>query len=50
MSVIEWEGQRPESLEKLREALDLEFEYLGCPLNIWGFRDAVKRFMKIERS
>jgi coenzyme F420-reducing hydrogenase gamma subunit len=50
MSVIEWEGQRPESLEKLREALDLEFEYLGCPLSIWGFRDAVKRFMKTERS
>jgi hypothetical protein len=50
MSVIEWEGQRLESLEKLREALDLEFEYLGCPLSIRGFRDAVKRFMKTERS
>ena len=50
MSVIDWEGQRPEALEKLRDALDLEFEYLGCPLSMRGFRDAVKRFMKTERS
>jgi hypothetical protein len=50
MSVIEWKGHRPKSLEKLREALDLEFEYIGCPLSMRGFRDAVKRFMKTERS
>jgi hypothetical protein len=50
MSIIEWKGHRPESLEKLREALDLEFEYIGCPLSMRGFRDAVKRFMKTERS
>lgn len=49
MSVVEWEGQRPEALEKLRHALDLEFEYIGCPLSMRGFRDAVKRFMKTER-
>jgi hypothetical protein len=50
MSVIECEGQRPESLQKLREALDQEFEYLDCPLSMRGFKDAMKRFMKIERS
>jgi coenzyme F420-reducing hydrogenase gamma subunit len=50
MSIIEWEAQRPESQEKLREALDLKFEYLGCPLSMRGFRDVVKRFMKTERS
>ena len=48
MSVIEWEGQRQESMEKLRDALDLEFEYLGCPQSMRGFRDAVKRFMKTK--
>jgi hypothetical protein len=50
MSVIEWEGRRSESLQKLREALDQEFEYLDCPLSMGGFKDAVKRFMKTERS
>ena len=49
MSVIEWEGQTPESLEKLRDALDLEFQYTGCPLSMRGFRDVVKRFMKTKR-
>jgi hypothetical protein len=47
---IEWEGQRPESLQKLREALDQEFDYLGCLLSMRGFRDVMKRFMKTERS
>ena len=50
MSVIEWEGHRFESLEKLMEALDLEFEYIGCLLSMLGFWDAVKRFIKKERS
>jgi hypothetical protein len=50
MSIIEWEGQRPESLQNLREALDQVFEYLDCPLSMQGFKDAVKRFMKTERS
>lgn len=50
MSVIDWELHRPESLVKLREALDQEFEYVGCPLSLRGFKDAVKRFMKTERS
>jgi hypothetical protein len=50
MSVIKWEGHRPESLEKLKEALDLEFEYIGCPFSMSGFRDIMKQFMKTERS
>jgi hypothetical protein len=50
MSIIEWEGHRPKSLENLREALDPEFEYIGCPLSMCGFRDVVKWFMKTERS
>jgi hypothetical protein len=50
MSVTEWEGQTPESLQKLKEALDHEFEYLGCSLSMLRIKDVVKRFMKIERS
>ena len=50
MNAIDWEGHRPESLLKLMEALNQELEYVDCPLSMRGFKDAVKRFMKIERS
>jgi len=36
-------------LKKLRSTLDNEFEYLGCPLSMVGFRLAVMKFLKSER-
>jgi hypothetical protein len=50
MSVIDWEKQRPEAVQKLRETLDHNFEYLGNELSVLGFRNAVKRYLKTERS
>ena len=38
------------SIETLRGALDKEFEYVGNPLSDKGFKNAVKRQMKTERS
>jgi hypothetical protein len=37
-------------VQKLRDLLDAEFEYVGNPLSMQGFRNAVKRYMKSERS
>jgi hypothetical protein len=50
LSVVEWEGQKPEAVQKLRDKLDAEFEYIGNPLSMQGFRNAVKRYLKSERS
>jgi hypothetical protein len=50
LSVVDWEGQKPESVQKLRDRLDAEFEYVGNLLSIQGFKNAVKRFLKYERS
>jgi hypothetical protein len=50
LSVVDWEGQKPESVQKLRDRLDAEFEYVGNPLSMQGFKNAVKRFLKYERS
>jgi hypothetical protein len=49
MSVVEWSKQSPQALRKLKEALDSEFEYLGQPLSMAGFRAAITRYMKSER-
>jgi hypothetical protein len=49
LSVVEWEGQKPEAVQKLRDKLDAEFEYTGNPLSMQGFRNAVKRYLKSER-
>jgi hypothetical protein len=49
LSVVEWEGQKPEALQKLRDKLDAEFEYIGNPLSMQGFRNAVKRYLKSKR-
>jgi hypothetical protein len=46
---VEWEGQKPEAVQKLRDKLDAEFEYTGNPLSMQGFRNAVKRYLKSER-
>jgi hypothetical protein len=50
MSVIDWEKQRPQAVQKLRQTLDHNFEYLGNELSVMGFRNAVKRYLKTERS
>jgi hypothetical protein len=50
MSIIHWEEYKPKTLQKLRETLDAEFQYLNHPLSTTGFRNAIKRFLKTERS
>ena len=50
VSVLKWKFQHPGSVEKLRSAIDNEFEYLGHRLSDIGFKDAVKRQMKTERA
>jgi hypothetical protein len=50
LSVVDWEGQKPESVQKLRDRLDAEFEYVRNPLSMQGFINAMKRFLKYERS
>ena len=49
MSVVAWSKYDPQQLKKLRAALDNEFEYVGNPLSIVGFRLAVMKFLKFER-
>ena len=50
VSCLTWKMQNPAAVEKLRAALDNEFEYLDHPLSNVGFKNAVKRQMKTERS
>jgi hypothetical protein len=50
ISIVDWEGQKREAVQKLREKLDSEFEYLENPLSMQGFRNVVKRYLKSERS
>jgi hypothetical protein len=37
ISVVEWEGHNPESIEKLRAILDKEFEYEYNELSTSGY-------------
>ena len=50
MSVIDWDKQKPEAVEKLRNAMDSSFDYSGNDLSTLGFRHAIKRYLKTERS
>ena len=50
VSCLTWKMQNPGSVEKLRAALDNEFEYLDHPLSNVGFQNVVKRQMETERS
>jgi hypothetical protein len=50
VSVLKWKLQHPSSAEKLRSAIDNEFEYLGHSLSDLGFKNAVKRQMKTKRA
>ena len=46
VSCMMWKLQNPSSVEKLRSAIDNEFEYLDHNLSDLGFKNAVKRQMK----
>ena len=50
VNCVKWNDQLPNSVEKLRSAIDAEFEYVGGHLSEKGFKNAVKRQMKTERS
>jgi hypothetical protein len=50
ISIIDWDEYKPEILKKVRDTLDGEFEYIDHPLSVQGFRNAIKRFLKTERS
>ena len=50
MSVVSWSKHEDHTLQRLRAALDNEFEYLGNPLSIHGFRLSVMKFLKAERA
>jgi hypothetical protein len=50
VSILKWKLQHPGSVEKLRSAIDNEFEYLEHNLSDLGFKNAVKRQMKTKRS
>ena len=50
MSIIDFEKQKAQSILKLREALDNNFEYMEQNLSTLGFRNAIKRYLKTERS
>jgi hypothetical protein len=50
ISIVDWELQRAESVQLLRDKLDAEFEYVGNHLGTQGFRNAIKRYLKSEHS
>jgi hypothetical protein len=50
MVVVQVTEQDPVDMARLRLQLDGKFEYLGGELNVVGFRDCVRRFMKGERA
>jgi hypothetical protein len=37
INVVEWEGHKSESLEKLRASLDVKFEYVDNELSLIGY-------------
>ncbi len=44
--VLQWEGHEPSSLDKLKAALDKEFEYVDNELFLIKFNNVVKRWLK----
>jgi hypothetical protein len=51
ISTVDWEGQKPEAVQKLRDRLDSEFEYLGVPFEYAGipqFCQAILEIREIE--
>jgi hypothetical protein len=50
MSVLSWKEKSPNAIAKLREHLDRDFKYVGYHLTELEFRNAMKKFMKLERA
>lgn len=48
INIVDWEGQKPKAMQKLQDSLDYEFEYLENPLNMQGFWNIVKQYLKFE--
>lgn len=47
--IIEWEHYKTKSVNKLREALHLEFEFVDGKFSRQGFCNVIKCFLKGER-
>lgn len=47
---MEWKGHNIESLEKLKVALDSEFEYVDHESSIAGFGNVVKMWLKTKKN
>ncbi len=50
VSVIDWEHHESASLEKLKATLDKQFEDVDNELFMVGFRNVVKRWLKIKKN
>ena len=50
MSIIVWEKQRPNVVDRLKDVMDKDFQYLNYSLSTIGFRNAIKKYLKTERS
>jgi hypothetical protein len=48
LSVVEWEGQKPEAVQKLWNKLDAEFEYIGNPLSMQGFQKCCEALFEVR--
>jgi hypothetical protein len=47
---MEWKGHNIESFEKLKVALDSNFEYVDHELSMVGFGNVVKRWLKTKKN
>jgi hypothetical protein len=50
INIVEWEGHQLESIKKLRETLDKEFEYVDNQFSTIGFKSMMKRLLKTKKS
>jgi hypothetical protein len=50
INVVSWEDHHPNSIKKLRLALDKEFEYVDNKLSTVGFKNVVKRWLKTNKN
>jgi hypothetical protein len=50
VNVIKCKCHKPSSLKKLKKTLDREFEYVDNEFSLVGFKNVMKRWLKIERS
>lgn len=49
LRVIDWDDHKREAVHKLQESLDAKFDYLGSPLSMYNFKNAISQFLKTER-